>query len=182
MRALPARPEVPLDAPLLRPFPGRRALAGGACRASPRPKRPHRHLRHHRAPTTSGYGFAPCADSRRGRLAAGACSFENAYSSGAADGPVPLDHPHRQVPDGERRPRQRPLRPGPGAAHLAEILKERGYRTGAAIGGFPLLAKYGLGQGFEFYDDRLTPTFESALTSPRKRDPFALRGAAGARA
>lgn len=39
---------------------------------------------------------------------------------------------------------------------LAEILAERGYATGAAVGGFPLTREFGTNQGFEFYDDDLT--------------------------
>ena len=58
---------------------------------------------------------------------------------------------------------------------LAEILKAQGYRTGAAIGGFPLIARYGLNQGFDFYDDRLTPTYESPLAGRApKRNQFAF--------
>jgi len=38
---------------------------------------------------------------------------------------------------------------------LAEILKAEGYATAAAIAGFPLVAAYGLDQGFDLYDDRL---------------------------
>ena len=38
---------------------------------------------------------------------------------------------------------------------LAEILKARGYRTGAVMGGFPLDHKFGTAQGFEFYEDNL---------------------------
>ena len=36
---------------------------------------------------------------------------------------------------------------------IAEILKERGYRTGAFIGGFPLDSKFKVNQGFDVYDD-----------------------------
>ena len=39
---------------------------------------------------------------------------------------------------------------------LAELLKARGYATGAAVGGFPLTAEFGTAQGFDFYDDDLT--------------------------
>ncbi len=38
---------------------------------------------------------------------------------------------------------------------LAELLKDRGYATGAAVGGFPLVASFGSSQGFDFYDDDL---------------------------
>ena len=39
---------------------------------------------------------------------------------------------------------------------LAEILRDAGYATGAAIGSFPLIARFGIGQGFDFFDDHLT--------------------------
>lgn len=41
---------------------------------------------------------------------------------------------------------------------LAELLGRQGFRTGAAIGGFPLTRDFGLDQGFEFYDDDLQAT------------------------
>jgi arylsulfatase A-like enzyme/Flp pilus assembly protein TadD len=43
---------------------------------------------------------------------------------------------------------------------LAEILRQAGYSTGAAVGAFPLLARYGLDQGFDFYDDRVAQPYE----------------------
>lgn len=45
---------------------------------------------------------------------------------------------------------------------LAEVLKARGYATAAAVGGFPLLRKFGLDQGFDLYDDRLEVEYEDA--------------------
>ena len=39
---------------------------------------------------------------------------------------------------------------------LAERLQQHGYRTGAAIGGFPLTREFGTSQGFDYYDDDLT--------------------------
>ncbi len=36
---------------------------------------------------------------------------------------------------------------------LAEFLKNRGYSTGAFIGGYPLHSRFGLAQGFDVYDD-----------------------------
>lgn len=41
----------------------------------------------------------------------------------------------------------------PSSTTLAEILRERGYRTGAFIGGFPLDSRFRVDQGFEVYDD-----------------------------
>ncbi len=43
--------------------------------------------------------------------------------------------------------------PDTGPPTLAEILKKAGYRTGAFIGAFPLDSRFGLGRGFEVYDD-----------------------------
>ena len=43
---------------------------------------------------------------------------------------------------------------------LAEHLQEAGYRTGAAIGAFPLTAQFGIDQGFEFFDDHLGAPYE----------------------
>ncbi len=38
---------------------------------------------------------------------------------------------------------------------LAEVLAERGFETGAVVGGYPVSAQYGLSQGFDVYDDDL---------------------------
>ncbi len=43
---------------------------------------------------------------------------------------------------------------------LAEILRDAGYRTAAAVGSFPLTARFGIGQGFELFDDHLTGRYE----------------------
>src|SRR5262249_17295292 len=47
----------------------------------------------------------------------------------------------------------------PGAVTLATVLKTRGYRTAAFIGGYVLDALFGLNQGFDIYDSpfHLTP-------------------------
>ena len=41
----------------------------------------------------------------------------------------------------------------PEAETLAEILAAHGYRTGAAVGGFPLVRSFGIDQGFEHFDE-----------------------------
>lgn len=48
---------------------------------------------------------------------------------------------------------------------LAERLRGAGYATGAAVGAFPLVGKFGLDQGFDLYDDHV----ESALEDFRGR-------------
>lgn len=41
---------------------------------------------------------------------------------------------------------------GPNAVTLASVLKTKGYRTAAFVGGFVLDRRFGLNQGFDFYD------------------------------
>ncbi|MFH2043197.1 MAG: sulfatase-like hydrolase/transferase [Acidobacteriota bacterium] len=41
---------------------------------------------------------------------------------------------------------------------IAEILKDRGYATAAFIGAYPLDERFGLGQGFDVYDDEYGST------------------------
>lgn len=43
----------------------------------------------------------------------------------------------------------------PSALTLAEVLRDRGYRTGAVVGGFPLDARFGTNQGFDTYRDEM---------------------------
>ncbi|MBZ0114869.1 MAG: sulfatase-like hydrolase/transferase [Thermoanaerobaculia bacterium] len=43
---------------------------------------------------------------------------------------------------------------------LAEILAAAGYRTAAAVGSFPLASRFGIDQGFEFYDDNFAVAFQ----------------------
>ena len=42
----------------------------------------------------------------------------------------------------------------PGFLTLTELLKSRGYATGAFVSAFPLDSRFGLNQGFDVYDDR----------------------------
>lgn len=52
---------------------------------------------------------------------------------------------------------------GPQQKTLAEILKEKGYATGAAIASLPLTSQFGIDQGFDFYDDKIAAHFEDFL-------------------
>ncbi len=101
------------------------------------------------------YGKETARTPNLDRLAAEGFLFEHAYASNPVTQPshstiltgvYPMVHGVRDntffhLPE-ERRT-------------LAELLKERGYRTGAAIGGFPLTREFGTDQGFDFYDDDL---------------------------
>lgn len=44
---------------------------------------------------------------------------------------------------------------------LPEILKSHGYTTAAAVGAYPVMAKFGFDQGFDFFDDELTGHIEN---------------------
>jgi len=46
---------------------------------------------------------------------------------------------------------------------LAEILSAHGYSTGAAIGAFPVTSRFGINQGFEFFDENIAPVNADAL-------------------
>lgn len=46
---------------------------------------------------------------------------------------------------------------------LAEILKENGYKTAAAIGSFPLTSQFGINQGFNFFNDKIVQNNNNAF-------------------
>jgi arylsulfatase A-like enzyme len=128
------------------------------------------------------YGNAAARTPTLDRLAREGVLFEDAYSS------VPLTAPsHATILTG-KYPMAHGVRDNglfvlaPEQRTLAEILKGQGYHTGAAVGGFPLVARYGLNQGFDRYDDRLTPAYDSPLAGgvPRKNG-FAFEERSAAR-
>ncbi|MEX0914399.1 MAG: sulfatase, partial [Wenzhouxiangellaceae bacterium] len=64
---------------------------------------------------------------------------------------------------------------------LAEILRERGYATAAAVGAFPVVSRFGFDQGFDLFDDHLTGMYEDYLgerTVPKEQLFFDERRAA----
>lgn len=168
--ALGSKPTVRL-APLVLALAA--AAPGGACRS--RPARPNVLVVTFdttRADHIGAYGYAGAHTPVVDRLAAEGTLFENAYSS------IPLTAPsHSTILTGKYPPAHGVRDNGlfvlePAQQTLAEILQAQGYRTGAAIGGFPLVARYGLNQGFEFYDDALTPKSDNVLggaAAPAKR-------------
>jgi choline-sulfatase len=69
----------------------------------------------------------------------------------------------------------------PGAVTLAGVLKSRGYRTAAFIGGYVLDASFGLDQGFDLYDSPFGIHPQRGDDPPDLRRPAetVLRGATG---
>jgi arylsulfatase A-like enzyme len=56
---------------------------------------------------------------------------------------------------------------GPRATTLAEVLADRGWRTGAVIGNFALSARFGTDQGFGHFDDTMTQFLQPGRTAHR---------------
>jgi arylsulfatase A-like enzyme/Tfp pilus assembly protein PilF len=61
---------------------------------------------------------------------------------------------------------------------LATLLKARGYRTGAFVSAFPLDVRFGLGRGFDVYDDRYGKGTERQAFREPERPGTATVGAA----
>ncbi|MBU0756411.1 MAG: sulfatase-like hydrolase/transferase [Planctomycetes bacterium] len=102
------------------------------------------------------YGYDKGTTPGMDRLAATGVVFENAFT------PVPITLPsHTTILTGSH-----PLQHGihnngtfvleDAAQTLAEDLKARGFRTGAVMGGIVLGSEFGLDQGFDFYEDRIS--------------------------
>ena len=108
------------------------------------------------------YGHAAARTPNVDRLAREGVRFARAYTA------VPITLPsHSTMFTGKYPPRTGVRDNGmfvlpADQTTLAEVLKARGYATAAAVGGFPLLRKFGLDQGFDLYDDRLEVEYEDA--------------------
>lgn len=110
-----------------------------------------------RAQNTTPYGYARDTTPRIAALAERAVVFEGARSASRftftshlsmLSGQHPSDHGARLVDSRYRRSR---------APHLAALLRERGYRTGAFVGTNVLSGTTRLDYGFEEYDDLVDP-------------------------
>jgi arylsulfatase A-like enzyme/tetratricopeptide (TPR) repeat protein len=98
------------------------------------------------------YGHETAETPAVDRLAAEGVLFECAYAQ------VPLTLPSHTTlftgtyPESHRIRDNAAYTVPPEQLTLAEVLQERGYKTAAFIGAFPLDARFGLDQGFETYD------------------------------
>ena len=134
-----------------------------------------------RADRIGSYGNTRIQTPALDGLAASGLRFANAYTA------VPITAPSHSTIMTGRYPISHGVRDnglfvlGDDQVTLAEILRERGYATAAAVGSFPVTAKFGLGQGFDFFDDHLTGQFENYLgqrEAPKDRIFFDERRAA----
>jgi len=119
-----------------------------------------------RADAIGAYGRKDALTPWMDRLAAGGVRFDAAHAHNVTtlpshanilSGRYPFDHGVRDNA-GFRFP--------PRVDTLATLLAARGYRTGAFVSGFPLASRFGLGRGFEVYDD--------AFVGARTRAAFRL--------
>jgi len=108
-----------------------------------------------RADYLSCYGYPQKTTPNIDALAREGVTFENAISpvpitlpahSSMLTGTNPIYHGVRDNND---------YRLGEANVTLAEILKERAFKTGAIISAFVLDSRFGTNQGFEYYDDQL---------------------------
>ena len=108
-----------------------------------------------RADHLAAYGNPRAHTPNVDRLASEGALFENAFSS------IPLTLPsHSTILTGKYPPAHGVRDNGlfvldDSQLTLAEILASHGYRTAAAVGGFPLVRRFGIGQGFDLFDDKL---------------------------
>ncbi len=113
-----------------------------------------------RADHLSAYGHPRSKTPNIDRVAAQGVLFERAMSA------VPITLPsHSTIMTGRYPPghgvRDNGLfRLAEEQVTLAEILQSEGYATAAAVGAFPLVGKFGIGQGFDYFNDRVATSFE----------------------
>ncbi len=106
-----------------------------------------------RADRIGCYGYGRAVTPTLDRLSREGVRYERCYS------PAPLTMPsHASLLTGLTPARHRVHANGSSALSeaattLAEVFKSEGYATGAAVGSFVLDRRFGLGQGFDLYDD-----------------------------
>ena len=109
-----------------------------------------------RADRLGCYGFRQAATPSLDSLAGAGVRFDRAY----AHSPLTLPS-HTSLMTGTYPPENgvrvnRGHALGPGLTTLAEIFQRHGYRTGAFIAAPVLDARFGLGRGFDVYDDEMS--------------------------
>jgi arylsulfatase A-like enzyme/Flp pilus assembly protein TadD len=103
------------------------------------------------------YGFARASTPSIDRLAADGVLFERAETAAPITLPSHASIMTGTYPAYHGVRNNGTYRLGPRAETLADVLKRFEYRTGAVISGYPLVARFGLSQGFDSYDDHLPP-------------------------
>jgi len=89
------------------------------------------------------------------RLAAGGMRFEFAHAHAVLTLPSHVSILSGEYPFQHGVRDNSGFRVSPGTVTAATILKQQGFATAAFIAGYPLDGQFGLGTGFDLYDDRL---------------------------
>src|SRR5574341_1279395 len=114
-----------------------------------------------RADHLGAYGYGRPTSPSFDALAKESLLYRRAFSQAPETNPslsslMTSHHPH------ETQVRRNFHQLQPGVTTLAEILKARGWRTGAVVGNYTLRRGSGFEQGFEDYDDRMDDPGEQA--------------------
>ena len=115
------------------------------------------------------YGYAPPTSPNLDRLAREGVLVERALVT------VPMTLPSHTSLFTGRLPSQHGVRENglfrvaPDQQLLAEVLRDAGWRTGAFVSGFSLVASCGLDQGFEVYDDKFTTVASGGVAQLERR-------------
>lgn len=123
-----------------------------------------------RADHLPAYGYSQVRTPAIDALAAEGVLFERAYShspqtlpahTSILTGELPFEHGVRDNIGFTVRGNQRTL---------PQLLRGRGYATGAAVSAYVLRKETGIGQGFDFYDSQLPPASPEASIGQVQRD------------
>lgn len=147
-----------------------------------------------RADALGASGNASASTPSIDRLAAGGIRFSQAHAQTVVTLPSHASILSGRYPFGHGVRENAGFRFPSGMDTLATVLKARGYRTGAFVSAFPLDVRFGLGRGFDVYDDqygkggdhtafqvperRGADTVAAALKWIRSVEPSASAGAA----
>jgi arylsulfatase A-like enzyme len=106
-----------------------------------------------RADHLSAYGYKIKTSPTIDALAAQGVIFQRAFSHVPSTLPSHASMFTGKLPPGHGLRCNGRFRLPDGQLTLAKILNDNGFETGAILGGFPLDKRFGLNQGFNFYDD-----------------------------
>ncbi len=118
----------------------------------------------------AAYGAAPGRTPQMDALAADSVVFERAYTHSPLIVPALVSMLTGQIPPAHGVRHDVGFALSPDARTLAELLRSRGFATGAAVSSYLLRQDSGLGQGFGFFDAE----FDATATAPL---PAVSRGA-----
>ncbi len=109
------------------------------------------------------YGYRGVRTPAIDALARDAIVFEHAYSHSPLTLPSHASILTGLLPAGTGIRDNAGFRLDPNRATLAEVLKQNGYATGAAVSAYVLRADTGINRGFDFFDDRIVQRADQSL-------------------